>query len=342
MKDFECAYKMVNELQKKYYKYKTTMYNAIMARYFFEKNIIGGLRVLKQMRDANIKLDSYTFSYLIGNCETKEEIKKYYEEMEQSGTHLTKEVFVALIHAYAACCEDYEEQDVLCNLHGELEMVILLLKELSGQDWFDGFRWAIRYSIQNKNLSSTIELLKQLKVYYNNVASKRISGTSFTRRRRNVSYEAYDIISKFGSTYLQFGLDLLDLIKKERLSPSMMCLDILLHLCAESRDLNNANFVWREYVFAKIPHGPLSYLSMYHVLLASGDHKSADIILNNVPSFLSGVASHLKKRYSAKMDEEEAVEKQNGKKKKMKKKKKKKQPKDSKKKGKKEKPRRLE
>ncbi|RHN55087.1 hypothetical protein MtrunA17_Chr5g0413891 [Medicago truncatula] len=282
----------------------------------------------------------------------------YYEEMEQSGTHLTKEVFVALIHAYAACCEDYEEQ-----------MVILLLKELSGQDWFDGFRWAIRYSIQNKNLSSTIELLKQLKVYYNNVASKRISGTSFTRRRRNVSYEAYDIISKFGSTYLQFGLDLLDLIKKERLSPSMMCLDILLHLCAESRDLNNANFVWREYVFAKIPHGPLSYLrwasnlctifslsysiflllmvllygcSMYHVLLASGDHKSADIILNNVPSFLSGVASHLKKRYSAKMDEEEAVEKQNGKKKKMKKKKKKKQPKDSKKKGKKEKPRRLE
>jgi len=30
--------------------------------------------------------------------------------MEQSGIHLTKEVFVALIHAYAACCEDYEEQ----------------------------------------------------------------------------------------------------------------------------------------------------------------------------------------------------------------------------------------
>jgi hypothetical protein len=71
---------------------------------------------------------------------------------------------------------------------------------------------------------------------------------------------------------------------------------------------------------------------MYHVLLACGDHKSADIILNKVPSFLSGFASRLKKRYSAKMDEEEAVEKQNGKKKK-KKKKKQQQPEDSKKKG---------
>jgi hypothetical protein len=35
--------------------------------------------------------------------------------MEQSGIHLTKEVFVALIHAYAACCEDYEEQVCLCK-----------------------------------------------------------------------------------------------------------------------------------------------------------------------------------------------------------------------------------
>ncbi|AES92743.2 PPR containing protein, putative [Medicago truncatula] len=176
MKDFECAYKMVNELQKKYFKYKTTMYNAIMAGYFFEKNKIGGLEVLKQMRDANVKLDSYTFSYLIENCETKEEIKKYYEEMEQSGIHLTKEVFVALIHAYVPCGEYYEERDnkdVLWNLHGELERVLLLLKELSGQDWVDGCRWAIRYSVQNKNLSSTIELFKQLKDYYKNDAPER-------------------------------------------------------------------------------------------------------------------------------------------------------------------------
>ncbi|KEH20239.1 hypothetical protein MTR_8g070020 [Medicago truncatula] len=219
MKDFECAYKMVNELQKKYFKYKTTMYNAIMAGYFFEKNKIGGLKVLKQMRDANIKLDSYTFSYLIENCETKEEIKKYYEEMEQSGIHLTKEVFVALIHAYVPCGEYYEEQDnkdVLWNLHGELERVLLLLKELSGQDWVNGCRWAIRYSVQNKNLSSTIELFKQLMDYYKNDAPERSDPLYFGSKKLvfNVD-EAYFLMLESGSTtYLQFGLDLLNLIKK--------------------------------------------------------------------------------------------------------------------------------
>jgi hypothetical protein len=89
--------------------------------------------------------------------------------------------------------------DVLWNLHGELERVLLLLKELSGQDWVDGCRWAIRYSVQNKNLrydgsffstlnydfilpfvyvhcifrSSTIEMFKQLKDYYKNDAPER-------------------------------------------------------------------------------------------------------------------------------------------------------------------------
>jgi hypothetical protein len=36
--------------------------------------------------------------------------------MEQSGIHLTKEVFVALIHAYPACGEfDVEKQVCLCK-----------------------------------------------------------------------------------------------------------------------------------------------------------------------------------------------------------------------------------
>jgi hypothetical protein len=66
---------------------------------------------------------------------------------------------------------------------------------------------------------------------------------------------------KFGSTYLRFGLDLLDLIKKELdLDPSKMCLDILLSLCAISRDLNNAKLVWREYVLAEHPYDELSYM----------------------------------------------------------------------------------
>jgi len=99
---------------------------------------------------------------------------------------------------------------VLCNLHGELETVLLLLKELSGQNWLDGCRWAIRYSVQNKNLrydgsffpilnsdfilpfvyvhcmfrSSTIELFKQLKDYYDNNPSKMTIGPFYFTTRR--------------------------------------------------------------------------------------------------------------------------------------------------------------
>jgi hypothetical protein len=106
---------------------------------------------------------------------------------------------------------------VLFNLHGELERVLLLLKELSGQDWVDGCRWAILYSVQNKNLrydgsffpilnydfilpfvyvhcifrSSTIELFKQLKDYYNNDAFKR--GDPFYLKRKG--HDLFDEVS---------------------------------------------------------------------------------------------------------------------------------------------------
>jgi hypothetical protein len=88
---------------------------------------------------------------------------------------------------------------VLCNLHGELERLLLLLKELSGQDWVDGCLWAIRYSVKHKNLrydgslfpilnydfilpfvyvhcifwSSTIQLFKQLEDYFKSHKCKR-------------------------------------------------------------------------------------------------------------------------------------------------------------------------
>jgi len=112
---------------------------------------------------------------------------------------------------------------------------------------------------------------------------------------------------------LQFGLDLLDLIKKEvGLVPLRQCLHFLLSLCAKSRDLNKANLVWKEYALNGHPYGYDCYrrwasnlhiifslshniflllmmllygCRMYHVLLASGEHKSADSILDKILCF---------------------------------------------------------
>ncbi|RDX90013.1 Pentatricopeptide repeat-containing protein, mitochondrial, partial [Mucuna pruriens] len=76
---FEGAYKMIGHLKEMNFKPMTNMYNAIMASVLtcmLEKNINGGLRVLKHMLGANIKPDSQTFFYLISNCEIEEDIIK--------------------------------------------------------------------------------------------------------------------------------------------------------------------------------------------------------------------------------------------------------------------------
>ncbi|KAG2397006.1 Pentatricopeptide repeat-containing protein [Vigna angularis] len=100
---FEGAYKIIGDIEEMNVKLTANMFNAIMAGYFREKNISAGLRVLKHMQGANVDPDSQTFSYLINNCETEEDIMKYCDEMKQSGIQPTKQVFMALVHSYAAC-----------------------------------------------------------------------------------------------------------------------------------------------------------------------------------------------------------------------------------------------
>lgn len=75
MKDFEGAYSLINDLGKMNLKPTSNMFNAIMAGYFREKNIHSALMVLK-LENADVKPDSRTFSYLIGNCDHEEDIVK--------------------------------------------------------------------------------------------------------------------------------------------------------------------------------------------------------------------------------------------------------------------------
>ncbi|KAJ7981614.1 Pentatricopeptide repeat-containing protein [Quillaja saponaria] len=101
MKDFVGAYNMLDDLEKMSSIPTASLYNTIMAGYFRERNISSGLMVLKQMERADVKPDSQTFSCLISNCENEEGIIKYYEEMKKSGVQATKQIFMALINAYA-------------------------------------------------------------------------------------------------------------------------------------------------------------------------------------------------------------------------------------------------
>ncbi|KAK8464182.1 hypothetical protein PHAVU_011G140050 [Phaseolus vulgaris] len=331
IKDFEGAYKIIGDLEEMNFKPTTNMYNAIMAGYFREKNISGGLRVLKHMQGANVKPDSQTFCYLIHNCETEEDIMQYYEEMNQRGIHATKQVFMALVNSYAACGNlekakqvvldpntpnnslieiksvlavalashgqlseaflvyeqikkaghNLEPKAATCLIeeliqhNGELDKLLLLLKEVSDLDyWVDGCFKVILYCARNKNLSSAILLFKQLKDKFEN--DEMVMEALFDA--------VFSAIAASESTHLQIGLDLLWAIKDELdLMPSRQCLDFLLSACANARDLNNARLIWREYEIAGFPYNVLSYLRMYQALLAAGDGSSASLILKKIP-----------------------------------------------------------
>ncbi|KZV27245.1 Tetratricopeptide repeat-like superfamily protein isoform 1 [Dorcoceras hygrometricum] len=82
-----------------------SMFNAIMAGYFREKNASRAMHVLKQMEDAKVKPDALTFACLINNSPSERHITKFHNDMLDSEIQPTKQVFMALVNAYAACGE---------------------------------------------------------------------------------------------------------------------------------------------------------------------------------------------------------------------------------------------
>ncbi|WVZ77992.1 hypothetical protein U9M48_025776, partial [Paspalum notatum var. saurae] len=101
MNDFEGAYNVLTDAEESGEVSTVSLYNAIMLGYYKEKNHNGAQMVLSQMQIAGVKPDSETFSYLIVNCESEENISKYLDQLRQDGIQMTKHIYVALIYAYA-------------------------------------------------------------------------------------------------------------------------------------------------------------------------------------------------------------------------------------------------
>ncbi|KAJ0106276.1 hypothetical protein Patl1_19620 [Pistacia atlantica] len=115
MYDFDGAYGMLCEGKKMNLMLTADMYNAIMDGYFQQKDMAGALKVLKQMEKADVKPNSQTFIYLIESCSNEKDIAKYYEEITCSGVQVTKQVFMALITAYASCGEFEKAKQVILD-----------------------------------------------------------------------------------------------------------------------------------------------------------------------------------------------------------------------------------
>ncbi|GAV60856.1 PPR domain-containing protein/PPR_2 domain-containing protein [Cephalotus follicularis] len=184
-----------------------------------------------------------------------------HEEVKRVGSNLKPKAVLSLIE--------------YCGSDGELGRLLQLLEEIHDPDyWIDGCWRIILYCVRYKHLSSAVDLLKLLK----NKFSKDEVATEV------LCDEVFVVIADMGSTHLQFGIDLLKVIKDELgLSPSRKCLDFLLSACIDTKDLRSSLLIWKEYQKAGLPYNVLSFLRMYQALLASGDHKTANILLKKIP-----------------------------------------------------------
>ncbi|CAA7048568.1 unnamed protein product, partial [Microthlaspi erraticum] len=113
---FKGAYNMLGTLKNFNLTPNSSMYNSILAGYFREKKVNSALMVLKEMKEADVKPDSVTFSYLINYCDQEETIAEYYEEMKQAGVQATKHVYMSLIKAYASCRQFEKANQVLMDV----------------------------------------------------------------------------------------------------------------------------------------------------------------------------------------------------------------------------------
>ncbi|CAN8325536.1 unnamed protein product [Cochlearia groenlandica] len=131
IKDFKGAYNMLAILKSFNLVPTSTMYNSILAGYFREKKVNRALMVLKEMKEADVKPDPTTFSYLINYSDQEEAIAEYYEEMKQAGLQANKQVYMSLIKAYASC-KQFEKAnqvimypEVLLKDRNELKSVLI-------------------------------------------------------------------------------------------------------------------------------------------------------------------------------------------------------------------------
>ncbi|KAK4386993.1 Pentatricopeptide repeat-containing protein, mitochondrial [Sesamum angolense] len=115
MKDFVGAYGLINDLERMNLTPTASMYNCILSGYFREKDILSARNVLKQMEDADVKPDALTYSCLIANSHCEKDIIKFCDEMRNSRVQPTKQVFMALINAYASCGLFEKAQQVILD-----------------------------------------------------------------------------------------------------------------------------------------------------------------------------------------------------------------------------------
>ncbi|KAJ9568091.1 hypothetical protein OSB04_004057 [Centaurea solstitialis] len=236
-----------------------------------------------------------------------------YDEIKQDESDLEPKAIICLIVLKTVTIFQEHLQS-----EGELSRLLQLLQQLKDFDfWDDGCARIILYCVRHKILGSAVDLLK-----------KRMEKCTNETAREVLFDEAFCAIVETEPIDVQFGLDLLQAIKEDiGIQPSRRSLDFLLSACVNAKDLDRSFVVWKEYQTAGLPYNVLTFVRMYQALLASGAHKAAKILLENIHDddphvcrVLNACRLTFGKLASDKIEEKEKKEKKEKKKKKKKKK----------------------
>ncbi|KAJ0106173.1 hypothetical protein Patl1_19502 [Pistacia atlantica] len=291
-KDFDGAYAMLGDVKKMNLMVTADTYNAIMVGYFQRKDTDGALKVLQQMEKADVKPNSQTFSYLIQNCSNEKDIIKYYEEMTCSGVQVTKDVFKALINAYASCGEFEKAKQVILDKgipvqslneikgslvatlasNGQLFDAFVIYEEIKQAGWRlepKAVRALIEQLHSEEDLSRSIQLLEELgdakdwmycchRLILHCVRLKHLSSAIALLKQLN------DYDDELAGDFL--FREVFHLIEETEPPDLQFGLDLL-------------RFIKNELHFAP----SYEWLRMYEDLLISGDHQGARKILSKIP-----------------------------------------------------------
>ncbi|KAJ0103033.1 hypothetical protein Patl1_04342 [Pistacia atlantica] len=134
MKDFDGAYAMLGDVEKMNLMPNANMYNAIMAGYYRQVTSSLSIYAIEFMMFVSFcVLTCYTAKCTVERhgCNEKD-IVKYYEEMTCSGVQVTRQVFMALINAYASCGEFEKAKQVLVHVILDKGISVKSLIEIKG------------------------------------------------------------------------------------------------------------------------------------------------------------------------------------------------------------------
>lgn len=151
------------------------------------------------------------------------------------------------------------------------EMFQLLHEYKDKEEWCYACSLTVLSCIKHKQLSSAIDLLRQLKEMDRSLVDI-------------VCDQIFYLICETDKPNLEDGLALLQAMRTDMdLQPSRMGLDFLLTACVSRKNSNIAKLVFEEYIREGIPYNVLTFLRIFQVFLASGKQKDAALILEQIP-----------------------------------------------------------